>query len=355
MLHRRGMTLIELLVALTVFLVLGSSLVLFLRTGIDTWRVGEMRRESFERGQAILDQLVDDLRALHPDPYHGDGGEVDVLLLSDYDANGRQRLRFVRSLAGETRHPITRDAGALTGGFADYDYENDAFESGAGLLRAAGGLQEVAYIFDPSARSELLWRGVRSPIGGERSLLRDENLVPENGRVRGFRPFADGVLYLEYNFWGPLTTTWLGGEGGALPGWDSTRGILPDAGGSTSVASRHEPRDDIFPARVQVVLVLRPARAAQFGRLVSPIGASDTEITLDNARHYPELAFPYIRIDDEWIRYATVSGRSFLGCERGVRGTEAVDHAAGTPAIYGTTFSRVIRVPGARDSRWGER
>lgn len=350
------MTLIELLVALSVFLVLGSTLVLFLRTGIDTWRVGEIRRESFERGQAILDQLADDLRALHPDPYHGDGGEVDVLLLSDYDANGRQRLRFVRSLAGETRHPITREAGSLTGGFAEYDFENDSFESGAGLLRAAGGLQEVAYLFDPDPTSELLWRGVRSPVGGDRSLLRDENLVPEGGVLRRSRPFADGVLYLEYNFWGPDTTTWLGGgEGGALPGWDSTRGIASAEDGSVDIGSRHEPRDDIFPARVQVVLVLRPARATRFGRLVSPIGSSDTEIRLDTARHYPELAYPYVRIDGEWIRYSSITGSTLGGCERGVRGTTAAEHAAGTPAIYGTSFSRVVRVPGARESRWGEK
>ncbi len=350
----RGMTLIELLVALSVFLVLGSSLVLFLRVGIDTWRVGEMRREAYERGAGILDQMEDDLRSLHPDAYHGDHGEVDVLLLSDYDQNGRQRLRFVRSLAGETRHPITRLAGSKTGGFADYDYVNDAQESRAGLMRAPGGLQEIAYIFDPDRQNELLWRGVRSPVGGERSVLLDENIYPEEGGLRHCRPFADGVLYLEYNFWGGHTTSWLGEEGAALARWDSTRGILPADDGNFSPASRHEPRDDLFPSRVQVILVLRPARAARFGRLSRRIDAKDDEITLDFAGYYPEKAFPYIRIEDEWVRYESISGQRINGCERGVRGTEAVEHDAGIQVIYGTTFSRVVRIPGARDTRWGE-
>ncbi len=352
--RQHGMTLIELLVALSVFLILGSSLVMFLRIGIDTWRIGEIRRETFERGQSIVDQIEDDLRSMYPNSYHGDAGEVDVLLLSDYDLSGRQRLRFVRSLAGETRHPITRRAGSLTGGFADYDFENDAIESRAGLLRATGGLQEVVYLSDPNPEIELLWRGVRSPIGGERSLLIEENVYPEDGGVRHCRPFADGILYLEYNFWGTNTISWTG-QGGAHSGWDSTRGILAEEPTFSGVGSRHDPRDDVFPSRVQVVLVLRPARVSRFGRIRSFVDEDDDVIQLDNTQHYPEAAFPYVRIGSEWIRYETIRGRSLIGCTRGVRGTEAAEHPIGEVAVYGTTFSRVIRIPAARDSLWEDR
>ena len=348
------MTLVELLVAMAVFIVLGSSLVMFLRIGIDTWRIAEIRRESFERGQAILDQLTSDLRSLHPDPYHGDNGDVDVLCLSDYDVNSRQRLRFVRSLAGEMRHPITREAGSLTGAYADYDFENDAFESRQGVLLAPGGLQEVIYVFDPVPTNELLWRGVRSPVGGERSLFLDGNVYPEEGGLRHCRPFADGVLYLEYNFWGPDTSAW-SGEGGMIPEWDSTRGEIDLGDGKFSIGSRHDPRDDIFPSRVQVILVLRPARAARFGRLRDEIDADDDEIVLDNTKNYPEASFPYVRIDSEWIRYTSIKGGKLLGCTRGVRGTEAIEHESGTPAVYGTSFSRVVRIPGSRDSRWSSK
>ena len=351
--NQRGMTLVEVLVAISVFMVLGSGLVMFMRIGIDTWRVGEIRRESFERGQAVLDQFESDLRSMHPDPYHGDNGEVDVFCVSDYDLNGRQRLRFVRSLAGETRHPITREAGSLTGAVAELDYENDAMEARAGWLRAPGGLQEVVYLFDPRPGTELLWRGLRSPVGGERSLLLDENIYLEDGKVRHCRPFADGILYLEFNFWGSDTSSW-SSEGGMLAGWDSTRGAVP-ASSTYNPASRHDPRDDEFPSRVQVVLVLRPARAVKFGRLMEEIDDNDTEIRLDTTEHYPEAAYPYVRIGDEWIRYESISGGRLRNCERGVRGTEPAVHEAGTPAVYGTTFSRVVRVPGGRASLWSER
>ena len=73
-----GLTLIELMVAMTIFLLLGGGLVMFLRVGIDTWRVGETRREAFERAGAILETLADDLRCTFSDPSHGAGNVVDL-------------------------------------------------------------------------------------------------------------------------------------------------------------------------------------------------------------------------------------------------------------------------------------
>lgn len=353
--NERGMTLLELLVAMAVFVVLGSSLVVFLRVGIDTWRIGEIRRETFERGSAILDQLEDDLRSVHSDAAHGKKNLVDVLMVCDYDENDRQRLRFVRSLAGETRHPITRNAGTYSGAKMDLDFENDALEAERGLLRAPGGLQEVVYLSDPDPARELLWRGIRSPVGGERSILDPANLTVENGRVRHCRPFADGILHLQYRFWGGTTSAWVDGEGGMVAGWDSTRAIYDMGDGGYREESRHDPRDDVFPSRVQIVLVLRPARIQRFGKLTAAIDESDTELPLDLTQHYPEDAFPYVKLGDEWIRYESIRGRRLLGCERGVRGTTPTAHAVGTVAVFGQTFSRVVRIPAARDTTWSPR
>ena len=93
------------------------------------------------------------------------------------DPEGRRfALDLIRSLAGEMRHPITRNAGTLTGALNDYDYIDDSYEADHMLLRAPGGLQEVVYLLDPRRGQNVLWRGVKSPIGGPESLFMDDNL-----------------------------------------------------------------------------------------------------------------------------------------------------------------------------------
>ncbi len=364
--RHHGMTLIELMVAMAVFIVLGGSLVMFLRVGINTWRVGEIRREAFERSHAILDQVESDIAAIFPDPSHGYGGKVDVLFLSDYDENGRQRLRFVRALGDEMRHQMTQTAGAWTGGLGEYDYKDDAIEFEQGIMRAPGGLQEIGYLMDPRPSSEMIWRGIKSPIGGPTTIFDDNNLYEfnEDGerKPQRARPLASGVLYLEFNFWGQDTDSWSRKEGsGPQTWWDSTRSIMEtDASAEGSAgyfdpSSRHEWRDDVFPSRVQVILVLRPARATRLARLSARVAPGDTEIRVDRAEGYPDGAVQFIRIGNEWIRYEKRDSGKFVECERGARATEPVEHAKGTPVIYGTTFSRVIRIPGARTTQWGSR
>lgn len=361
---QHGLTLIELLVALTIFLFLGGSLVMFLRVGIDTWRVGEVRREAYERAQAVVDQFSDDLTSLFSDPSKGTGGVVDVLMLSDYDPNGRQRLRFVRSLAGEMRHPMTQHAGSLTGAQFDYDFVDDARESAQGLLRAPGGLQEVAYVMDCDPNVDMLWRGVKSPIGGFGTLFDDLSIYDDSElpptMTRRVRPFVDGVMYLEFNFWDQETTTWSNADSaqrGPRTWWDSTRAILdppmpPGQSSRFDPGSRHEPRDDAFPSRVQLVLVLRPARAARFATLKKPLDSSDSRVLVSNTSGYPDGAFQYLKIGNEWMRYGKLSKTEFSEIERGVRGTVASSHPAGTPVFYGSTFTRVVRIPAVRHTTW---
>ncbi|MCI0651138.1 MAG: prepilin-type N-terminal cleavage/methylation domain-containing protein [Planctomycetes bacterium] len=359
--RRAGLTLVELLVAMSIFLVLGGALVMFLRIGMQTWRHGEIQREAFERSQAILDQIADDLASAFTDTSHGMSGVVEVTFLSDYDDRGKQRLLFVRSLAGEMRHRITREAGTLTGGIAEYDFHNDAIERDKGQLRAPGGLSEIAYLMDPRAGSELLWRGLRAPIGGEGTLFDRDNVYNLEPRpddplpVRHCRAFAEGVLHIEYNFWGGGTRTWelTAEDESALQSWDSTKGMLSDFPGYRA-GSRHEPRDDVFPSRVQIVLSLRPAQALRFARLRRAIDGNEREIAVDTTMYYPDGAFQYILIDDEWLRFDSKSDNVFQIAEdgRGVRGTAPASHAAGATVLFGHTFSRVVRVPGARTSGW---
>ncbi len=355
--REQGLTLIEILVALGIFIMLGSSLVIFLRDGIATWRIGETRREGYERADAILNPICDDLRAIFSDADPGPGGGlVEVLVLCDRDAFQRPRLRLVRALDDETRNPVSRIAGSLTGGLADIDYRNDAMEARLGVLRAPGGLAEVAYQLGPESGSEVLWRGFKSPIGGDGTLFDEINLAPDvDGAPMRCRPVADGVLHLEFNFWGGDRRRWVDGVlQRPVPLWDSTRGILPvlkQYGFYSNPQSRDNHLDDIFPDTVEILLVLKPARSLPLGRLISDIDDVQTTIAVDTTAQYPIGTETHIRIGSEWIRVGKIAASSFEDCQRGVRGTTASAHLRNEKVVHGTDFRRTVRVPGTRDAR----
>ncbi|MEZ0230906.1 MAG: type II secretion system protein J, partial [Planctomycetota bacterium] len=144
--RRRGFTLLELLVATSVLVVLGSALVVILRGGITTWRRGEARRESFEVAQAILAQLSDDLMNATVDPETSLGAQnAEIVFLGDADEDDRARMALVRTLRGESESAITGHAGSSLNADARIDYRDDMKKALERRLRATGGLMEVAW------------------------------------------------------------------------------------------------------------------------------------------------------------------------------------------------------------------
>lgn len=62
----RGLTMVELLVAIGILSVLGLALAQLMSTGMATWRSGEVRRGAYERAQYVFDRVRSDLAELQP-------------------------------------------------------------------------------------------------------------------------------------------------------------------------------------------------------------------------------------------------------------------------------------------------
>ncbi|MFO7900359.1 MAG: prepilin-type N-terminal cleavage/methylation domain-containing protein, partial [Planctomycetota bacterium] len=62
----RGLTMVELLVAIGILSVLGLALAQLMSTGMATWRSGEVRRGAYERAQYVFDRVRTDLAELQP-------------------------------------------------------------------------------------------------------------------------------------------------------------------------------------------------------------------------------------------------------------------------------------------------
>lgn len=399
--RQSAFTLLELIVAMGVMAMLGTALVVMLRSGLDAWRTGQARRETYERAMLVLELLAEDLRSIAAhNPRILERQEVAVKLLADFDGFGRQRLFLVRTIKAESENAITGHAGSEIGATGLLDQRDDLGESRDGMLRPLGGLMEVAWFLDPLG-DDVLWRAVCSPIGvGGKSLFEVDATEPDaEGVGTPGSVVSDRVMWLGWRYWTQYTTTWAEDappprriadpydpSGGALDWWDSTRGIM-DPGDSPPPelfslfkgrASAADPRDDVFPAKVEVSLTLREDHERSSNTyLDQDLDDGDDRIAVGDASRLPQDG-GWVRLGDpaeaaralaagqtgddlpvgaalEWLRYSEVEGNELIVEDggRGLRGTLPVSHLAGTPVEAGRTFVVIVELPAHRED-WND-
>ncbi len=381
---KTGMTLIELVIAMSIFLFLGMALVGMFRSGLAAWSTGERKREVLENAQTVVEQITSDLKSVYTTT--GVSPPVNVRFIADVDpSTGLPRLRFVRTIRGEVQAYLLRDAGKLIQRTGLIDENNDFSEAYKGSLMPTGGLCEVAYVLarDNSSSSGtskdggyVLYRGIRSPIGDPAgSVFNDSNMATDAVRS-GMKPFARNVLYMGFLFWTQHSNTWSPRhytrtyivseeqKSGPMLYWDSTRGYLPapdepeDYEFFTYRGTLNDPSDDIFPSRVKVTVVLREGgNAAPKSTLASSMSAGgEDSLKLVDASMFPEdksEGFCFVLVDDEWIEYTERSGRWLSGLRRGARHTRARTHKKGAVVETGHTVAFTATLPSYREA-WYE-
>jgi hypothetical protein len=327
------------LVSTFVFVLLGTLLVQAVVGGVSAWRIAEARRQVYERAQLVYSTLDEDLGSVFCLTRHGRDPEVRLRL--QRDRSGNADLRFVRTIAGELSREETRHAGEQAGAKGYRNLHGDHHKR----LLAGEGLEEVLYVVrqDEVEETPVLWRGIRSPIGGEGSLL-TLDLQPARSGVEdplplAARPFVHGVLHFGIELWVPgRTVSWLhspGGRGSPETAWDTLE----------------EPGTFPILARVTLVLACDPI-LARTTRLSQGIGVGDSTVAVDSIQALPEPGRDgaYVRVDQEWVRY---TGRDLergrlTGCTRAQRASRASAHPAGSRVEIGYTFVNVYPLRGAR-------
>jgi hypothetical protein len=352
---------------MSIFMFIGATTMGILRTGLFTWRTGEAKRKALETAQLVMSEVAEDLRNIYTHEPR-EGQTTSMRLLCDFDANGRQRIRFVRTVAGAISPYARKQAGALVGAKSDLDLVDDYTEARMSALRSTSGLCEVAYVMDSDPASTKLYRGLRAPVGGAGTFFVDSNFVP-GGSGSALIEFTDGVLYLGFHFWTQYTNTWAvqripliapepGEKSGPALWWDSTRSLqlfkLEDREFTTFISgsSLGDPRDDIYPLAVQVVLVVAQGESGAVTKLASNIDDQATRIPLENASAFGRSEYKYAKIDGEWIRYKEVRrGALVLESEygRGARWSTPASHRRGAVVQEGRTFTLTLRLPGGRE------
>lgn len=362
------------MVAMSIFIFLGAATIGILRSGLHVWRSGEAKRKTFDAAQLVLSQISQDLRAIYT--YQPREDQLDnICLICDFDQNGRQRIRFVRTVAGATSPYTHKEAGSLLGADRDLDLVEDYHEARMGTMRATGGLCEIAYVMDTDPSSMKLYRGIRAPIGGAGTFLDNANLVP-GASGSTLIELAEDVLHMGFLFWTQYTNTWNSRywpltnprprqKSGPALWWNSTRSdpppYEPEENEFTtylSGATPGDPRDDIFPRALRVVLVMREGETGATSKLSRDISEDALQVPVENPGAFGRLEHHYVKIDGEWIRYTSVERRALRidpgRGSRGVRGTLPAPHRRGALVQAGKTFSFTLRLPGGREDWNGE-
>jgi hypothetical protein len=373
--RRSGLTLVELLAAMAIFLGLAGMILQVLGGGLDLWTSGERTRDESEQAAVLLDRLSAELR--HAVSSDGGEGEPRVKMLCDfvaYDADGdgtrdfrAQRLLFVRRLFEERSSTTLQRAGTASGSAVAF---TGTIDSSRADYMATEGLTEVAFLPQPDPRAgyegrAILWRALRSPIGGKESLFQVALQDEQGLEGAALEPLAENVLWIGFAFVDEsvhdvATRSGDGGEGGgALVLWDSTRALLPAGDGfngfrhARGKGSLADPDDDVFPdaVRISVILAAPPGETPAATTTVDmPGGGGALRVEVQNGRYLAKLGATsrLLKIGHEWVEAGPSDGVAVSITQRGLLGTAATPHPAGSKVLTGRRFERVVPLPAAR-------
>ncbi len=408
-----GFTLLEIMISMAIFTVLGTMVVYFMRQSLSIFYTGTRESAMLDRMDTVLPQVRSDLQGLiipsnfdapPPVPTQEEldragrdkppapppvlvrvrSGFIYLLQVGDeaYKRYPCPYIAFVIADAGEWSNKHKRRAGEepTQGKKLDALTPSTVISGDRDTVYLpTGGLTEVCWIAVPTAAMGTndgpsypavmtLYRGFRTPIGDpEKSLLVPENLDTPAKIKKACRPVAEGLLHFGALWRRVFATSWdesfSAGVGETSPyvgrTWDSTRALDKEWPLHRGKESLTDPSDDIFPAFVMLEATL--ANATQFGpgrgefRLREPVAPDAVRIKVTNTD--PLLVTNlgkqrFIKIGSEWLEY-TLNDVDYTKNEvrvrRGRRGTKATAHQADSWCYVGLPAKLEIRLPVYRD------
>ncbi len=401
--RQHGFTMLELIMAMAVFTILGAAAVLLMRQGLSIFAAATKDAALQDRMEGVLPQVEADLNLIALpasfDPPPPPPSEEERLEGEEYVPPPPvvERLRatsfVLRDLpealkglpayyigltidaTGDRSDAILRRAGerAAPGMKPIVPEEEESDLLDTTYFLPTGGLREIVYIAvpgDPETYGDpdvvqypgllTLYYGWRSPVGGPNSLLDVGNLDSIAEIRKACRPVAEGLIHFGVLWrrvfshdWEP-TTGRVGETDGYVGGvWDSTRALDKEFALYRSGESLGDPSDDVFPAWARLEIALVAPSTFGFGRgetlLAEAIGTDERFLRVEDVAPLlgPGPDERYLKVDGEWMRFSSGKVQPREGrvpVERGLRGTKAASHNAGTDIYVGLSSSRDVRL-----------
>ena len=398
--RRGGFTILELLVAMGIFTVLGTMAVAFMQQSLNIFYGGTRDNEFHDRMDAVLPEIRSDLQAL----FIGDSAEPPAPPPTEEELlEGAKEPKPPPPAAIQVRSGYVTLRNMPVGPLKDYPLFYMAFVvangnewSSAQLRRAGnasgpgmqpvtpktvenanattrflptGGLMEVLWIAVPDNPDQpsilTLYRGYNAPVGNPATtLLNPENFDTIAEIQERCRPVASGLLHFGALWRRAFSDSWeedLGvsgvGETDPYTGrvWDSTRGFDPKFPFHKGKESQGDGSDDIFPNFVKLEVTLAGEGPFGYGRgdalLLDKVGPDERVLQISASD--PFLAprqgrVRWAKIGTEWLSYDQMGVDYFenkLRGRRGQRGTKKQAHDAKSWIFVGTPFQTVVELP----------
>lgn len=365
----RGLTLVEVVVTMGIFIVLAGFTVMAVQQTVTSWVQSERRRVLYERAAGIMDIVATDIRLATTDEQPGNT-TVSSRLIGDIDPTTKmQRIMFIRSFETGPERALVFGAGdgrPSTLQFRPPDEEGssiapqldpglkttdaDSFTgTRLGDFKALGGRAAVGYFVN----GETLYRAIRAPVPPSLS----EMMTPV-----GAQEVAKDVLYLGFDYWSQETRSWTVDPkekkySGPEKIWDSTRAYTYKPMDKfflhRGVDSMTDTSDDVFPEKIRVTLVVdAPMPRAINTTLAQELSDTDLGwVDVDTTRGFADGddQNSFVCIDGEWMRYKNKRSDGFEIVQRGVRNTKAASHKPGALIRQGRVFRKIIYLPGWKE------
>ena len=357
---RRGLTMIELVLALGLFSLLMVAVFQLVDRSLTTWREGETRRSLLEMSSSVLEDFARDLGGLEGGPR---GDLVLEWVTFDTDGNGTMetkwpRVRLVRQGSASDVERLSARDGA------------ERVERDDGTLfvePAAPGLVEVVWMVAPAsvkdrhARAEgLLWRGERLANDARtKSFFANDFFGTSNRPPAGAtEAVTGGVLWIDvmcatqtsvvHDGWDKT-----GGLDSVTSTWDAWARGRPDVDlhpWNEPATGTPRPRErPVLPRRVRIELELeRPADRIRRTTTIEPMETGDGALRVDDARYLPFGEGRYVLVDAEWMKVVSIDG-NHVAVQRAQRGTTAVLHEAGAMVHFGERLVREVPIATYRE------
>jgi type II secretory pathway component PulJ len=365
----RGLTLVEVIVTMSIFIVLAGFTIMAVQQTVSSWVQSERRRVLYERAAGVMDIMATDIRLATTDEQPGNT-TVSSRLIGDVDpATGKQRIMFVRAFETGPERALVFGAGdgrPSTLQFSPSEEEggNIAPQLDPGLkttdadtftgtrlgdFKALGGRAAVGYF----VQNETLYRAIRAPVPPSLSAMMDPLDAQE---------VAKDVLYLGFDYWSQETRTWTPDPKekkytGPEKIWDSTRAYKYKPMDKFFLhrgdESMLDTSDDVFPEKIRVTLVVdAPMPRAINTTLLQELSDTDMGwVDVDTTRGFADGddQNSFICIDGEWMRYKNKRSDGFEIVQRGARNTKAASHKPKALIRQGRVFRKVIYLPGWKE------